>query len=205
MTLSTETAAVPVAVPPAPAPIGLAASAGGLEAIARVLGMLGADFGAPIVVVEHLMARHKSVLPAILGRRTALRVKEAEHGDELEAGTVYVAPPDRHTTVAAGRICLDVGPLVRYVRPSADRLFESMADEYGDRALVVVLSGTGSDGSAGALAVNQAGGTVFAEEAESAMFAGMPAAAIATGTVDEILPLNDIAGALLAHLAARAA
>jgi two-component system chemotaxis response regulator CheB len=202
MKLSTEPAASPVGVPPAPAPIGLAASAGGLEAITCVLGMLDADFGAPIVVVEHLMARHKSHLPAILARRTALRVKEAQHGDELEPGTVYVAPPDRHTTVAEGRICLDVGPLVRFVRPSADRLFESMAEAYGDRALVVVLSGTGSDGSAGALAVNRAGGTVFAEEAESAKFAGMPAAAIATGSVDSILPLDDIAGALLAHIEA---
>jgi two-component system chemotaxis response regulator CheB len=202
MTLSTETALTGVFVPPAP--IGLAASAGGLEAIARVLGMLDQDFGAPIIVVEHLMARHKSVLPAILGRRTALRVKQAEQGDTLEAGTVYVAPPDCHTTVAGGRICLDEGPPVRFVRPSADRLFESLAAEYGERALVVVLSGTGSDGSDGAVAVGRAGGTVFAEQADTARFPGMPAAAIATGSVNSILPLDDIAGALLAHLAARA-
>lgn len=185
------------------APIGLAASAGGIDAIARVLGMLGPDFGAPIVVVEHLTAHHKSHLPAILARSTELRVKEAERGDELRPGTVYVAPPDQHTTVTGGRIALDAGPLVRYVRPSADRLFESLAAEYGDRAVVVILSGTGSDGSAGALAVSRAGGTVIAEDAESAMFAGMPASAIATGTVDSVLPLDDIAGALLAHLAAR--
>jgi two-component system chemotaxis response regulator CheB len=207
MPSSTEPAigAVTALPVPAPAPVALAASAGGIEAIACVLGMLTTDFPAPIVVVEHLMPRQKSVLPAILARRTHLAVKEATEGDELEAGTVYVAPPDAHTTVHEGRIALDLGPRVRYVRPSADRLFQSLADEYGNRALVVVLSGTGSDGSAGARAVKQAGGTVFAEEAETATFAGMPAAAIATGTVDSVLRLDEIAGALTAHLAARAA
>ena len=186
-------------------PVALAASAGGIEALSVVLALLPAGFPAPVIVLEHLLPDHVSVLPEILDRRTVLRVKEAKAGDRLLPGVVYVAPPDSHTTVRDGQIALDSGPPVRYVRPSADRLFESLADAFGDLALVVVLSGTGSDGAAGVRAIKKAGGTVIAQDVETAAFPGMPRAAIDTGAVDAVLSLSEIPAMLVALVGARGA
>jgi len=203
--MNQPTDVAPTAAPTTYAPIALAASAGGLDALTAVLGTLPADLPAPVIVLEHLQPDHSSYLAEILSRRTALRVKEAEDGDELEPGVVYVAPPNAHTTVQEGRIALDRTPPVRYVRPSADRLFESLAWEYRERAIVVVLTGTGSDGAAGALAVHDAGGTVYAQQAATAAFPGMPAAVVESGAVDAVFPLEELGAALAALVKPRAA
>jgi len=176
--------------------IALAASAGGLTAISLILEDLPEDFPLAIVIVQHLDPRHRSLMVDILKRRTRLGVKQAEQDEILSPSTVYIAPPNNHLLVnPGGGLSLTKTELVHFVRPSADLLFESLAASYKERALVVVLSGTGSDGSMGVQAIKKMGGTVIAQD-ETAEFFGMPSSAIATGDVDFVLPLKEIPGAL---------
>jgi len=177
--------------------VALAASAGGLSAISLVLSQLNSDFPAAITVVQHLDPRHDSLMADILRRRTALDVRQAQEGDTLQAGVVFVAPPDYHLLVQpGGALALSQSQLVHFVRPSADVLFASTAASFHQRAIAVVLSGTGLDGSLGVQAIHKNGGRVIAQSRSSAQFDGMPAAAIETGMVDYILPLDAISAAL---------
>ena len=181
----------------------VAASAGGLAAISAVLGALPADFAVPVLVVQHLDPRHVSLMAEILRRRTSLLVEDATAGARVEAGTVYLAPPDEHLLVTpTGRLRLSHAEPVHFVRPSADLLFESGAESFPGRAIGVVLSGTGSDANMGVRALERAGGTVIAQDPATAEFGGMPTAAIATGGVDLVLPLEEI-GPALVELVAR--
>ena len=178
--------------------VALAASAGGLRALSYILAALPADFPAALVIVQHLDPRHRSLMADILSRRTALRVKEAEADDRLTAGAAYVAPPNKHLLVNSdGTLTLTQTELVHFVRPSADLLFESTAASYKDRAVAVVLSGSGLDGSMGVKAIKKMGGTVIVEDEHSAEFPGMPAAALKATSVDFVLPLEEIPGALM--------
>jgi two-component system chemotaxis response regulator CheB len=178
--------------------VALAASAGGLRSLSHVLEALPADFPAALVVVQHLDPRHRSLMVDILRRRVALKVKEAEEGDLLRPGTVYTAPPNKHLLVNSdGTLSLTQTELVHFVRPSADLLFESTAASYKDRAVAVVLSGSGKDGSLGVKAVKKMGGSVIIEDERTAEFSGMPGAAMESGCVDFALPLEEIAPALV--------
>ena len=178
--------------------VAMAASAGGIAALGEVLASLPADFRASIVVVQHLDPRHRSLMADILRRRTGLEVVQAGEGDRIMPGSVYIAPPDRHLLVNPdGTLSLSQSELVHFVRPSADLLFESVAACYKDRAIAVVLSGTGSDGSMGTRAIKKMGGTVIVQDQKSAEFSGMPQAAINSGSADFVLPLDEIASALV--------
>jgi len=178
--------------------IALAASAGGLTALSRVLAALPADFPAVIVVVQHLDPRHRSLMADILSRRTPLQVKQAEEGEKVSPATVYIAPPNRHLLVNPDNtLSLSQSELVHFLRPSADLLFESVAASYRERAIAVVLTGTGSDGAMGVQAIKKMGGTVIAQDEGSAEFFGMPSAAIHSGSVDFVLPLDEIPNALV--------
>ena len=178
--------------------VALAASAGGLRALSQVLAALPADFPAAIVVVQHLDPRHRSLMADILSRRTSLQVKEAKEGTRLSPGSAYIAPPNRHLLVNSdSTLSLSQSELVHFVRPSADLLFESVAASYKDRSIAVVLSGTGSDGSMGVKAIKKMGGTVIVQDEKTAEFFGMPGAAVQTGSVDFILPLDEIPSALV--------
>jgi two-component system chemotaxis response regulator CheB len=173
--------------------VALAASAGGVAALTAVLGALPADLPVPVLVVQHLDPRHETVLAEILDRRTGLTVRLASDGDVAKPRTVYVAPPNRHLLVDEhGVLSLSAAELVHFVRPSADLLFESVAGAYGDRAIAVVLTGSGSDGAMGLRAVKARGGTVIVQDVPSAEFSGMPRAAAETGTPDFVLPLDEI-------------
>ncbi len=177
----------------------VAASAGGLAAISAVLGALPEGFPVPVVIVQHLDPRHTSLMAEILQRRTALRVEEATEGAAIEPATVYVAPPGDHLLVKpGGRLSLSHSDPVHFVRPSADVLFQSAAGAFPGRVIGVVLTGTGSDSNMGVRAIDQAGGTVIAQDPASAEFAGMPQAAIATGGVEHVLTLEEIGPALVA-------
>lgn len=177
--------------------VALAASAGGITALGRVLGGLPTDFGVPVVVVQHLDRRHQTVIAEVLGRRAKLPVRLAAEGDLPGAGTIYIAPPDHHLLVSEdGRLTLSSAELVNYVRPSADLLFESVAARYGSRAIACVLTGTGSDGATGVAAVKSRGGTVLVQDPELAEFRGMPEAAVKSGAADYILPLDEIASVI---------
>jgi len=178
--------------------VAIVGSAGGISAMENVLAELPPDLPAAVLIVLHLTPHHPSLLARILARKTELAVKEAEDGDALEAGTVYVAPPDAHLLVTAdGRLRLERSELVHFVRPSADALLMSIAREHRGRCLAIVLSGTGVDGAAGAAAVHAAGGLVVAQSAATAEHFGMPGAAILTGGVDEVLALDRIGPAVV--------
>jgi two-component system, chemotaxis family, CheB/CheR fusion protein len=173
--------------------IGVGASAGGLEALERLLSGIDVTVPWAWVVVQHLAPDHKSLMAEILSKRTSLIVQEAHDGDTLEAGRVYLAPS--HANVAIDR---DVVRLVdrspgHALNLPVDILFRSLADSRGEKAVGVVLSGTGSDGRAGVEAIKQAGGVVIVQDPAGARFDGMPQAAIGTGLVDAVVAAEQIA------------
>jgi two-component system chemotaxis response regulator CheB len=175
----------------------IAASAGGLAALSRTLAQLPSNFPLPIAIVQHIDPNHISVLASLLGRKTALQVRQAADGDLLEPGVVHIAPPAHHLVVSGGgSLRLTVTDPVRFSRPSADRLFESAARAFGP-AIAVILTGTGGDAAAGAQAIKAGGGFVIAQDEATSEFFGMPHAAIATGAVDRVLPLDEIAPTLV--------
>ncbi|GET42458.1 chemotaxis protein CheB [Microseira wollei] len=175
----------------------IAASADGLKALTEILSALPSNFPVPIVIVKHISPKYPSFLAEILNRQTSLTVKPAEDGEKLYPSVVYVAPPDYHLLVKPnGMISLSQSPKVRFVRPSADVLFESVAESYKERAIAIVLTGGDSDGSKGVEAIKKMGGIAIAQDKATSTVFGMPAAAIATGCVDFVLPLQEIAGAI---------
>ncbi|MDY6783838.1 MAG: chemotaxis protein CheB [Cyanobacteriota bacterium] len=179
--------------------VAFAASAGGLNALSRVLSNLPANFPAAIAIVQHLDPQHRSLMADILSRRTSLSVKQAEEGDRATPGTIYIAPPNYHLLANGDRtLSLTQTELVHFVRPSADWLFNSVAASYQNRAIAVVLTGMGNDGIAGVQTIKQRGGIVIAQDKESSKYFAMPNAAIETGSVNFILPLSNIASTLVA-------
>ncbi len=194
-----------VELPPAPARvIGIAASAGGLEALRRVVADLPAGLPAAICVVLHIPATGRSLLAPILDRAGALTAVVAQHGQPLRAGFIYVAPADRHLLVRRRTIELTRGPKENGVRPAADPMFRSLAQSWGARAIGVILSGALDDGSAGAVWLAEAGATVIVQDPATAIVPGMPASALAAITPDYTPPLEQIGG-VLARLAGEAA
>ncbi|MFN6465305.1 MAG: chemotaxis protein CheB [Nostoc sp. DedVER02] len=178
--------------------VAIAASAGGLTALIKVLSTLPAKFPAAIAIVQHLAPEHRSLMAEILSRRTDISVKQAKEGDYLTPGTAYIAPPNRHLLVNDdGTLSLSQSKLVHFLRPSADLLFESVAATYKERAIAIVLTGTGSDGAMGVEAIKKMGGIIIVQDVKTAEFPGMPSAAIETGNVDFILPLNEISSTMM--------
>lgn len=190
-----------VASPPAHRPfqlIVIAASSGGLEGLLSICSGLPADFPVPIAVVLHRTLQLPEILVHLLRRRTPLQVKTAVAGERPRAGTVYVAPPNRHLVVTRNRtFALRGGRLVHHTQSAADPLFASAASVYGDRVVAIVLSGGDVDGAAGAGAIGVAGGVVLVQNQATAKSFSMPAATIATGHVDAVLPPGGIATALI--------
>src|SRR5690242_11704052 len=135
-------------------------SAGGIEALSTLVATLPADFPAPIVIAQHLDPNRPSYLAEILGRRSTLPVRTAITSEHLEPGVIYVVPANRHVHISDSIIELQEENMGR-VKPSVDLLLTSAAEVYGERLIAIILSGTGSDGAAGARAVKKAGGTVI--------------------------------------------
>ena len=185
---------------PTPVPVrtvGMAASAGGLAVLRRILAALPPSFPGAILVVMHLDPRHPSLLPEILAARTQLRVTVATEGAELLPGTVYVGPPGFHLTVGDDHhIRLTLEPLVHYARPSADVLFGSLARVYAGEAIGVVCSGSGKDGADGLRAIHDQGGATIVQDPKTSEFAGMPNEAVRRGSARYILPQEEIAACL---------
>ncbi len=178
--------------------VGLAASAGGVKAVGRVLAALPRDFPAAIVMVQHRTAQEPFLLPEVLSRQTDLRVEKAVDGAAVRLATVYIALPDWHLLVNEGGILsLSRSPKVHSVRPSADVLFESLAASFKERAIAVVLTGADSDASGGVPVIKRMGGVVIVQDPATAEISGMPRSAIETGVVDFIVPLDEIASTLV--------
>jgi two-component system, chemotaxis family, protein-glutamate methylesterase/glutaminase len=178
--------------------VAVGGSWGGAQALARLLGLLGAEIGFAVAVVLHrAVGSDAQTFPAYLQRRSRLRVTEAVDKEPIRAGHVVVAPGGYHLLVETDCFSLDVEDPVNHSRPSVDVLFETAARALGTRATAVVLSGTGSDGAAGIRAVADAGGVTLAQDPQEAERADMPEAAIATGAVAHVLPVAGIADLLL--------
>jgi len=181
------------ALPLRPYLVGIGASAGGLEALSTLIAALPTDLGISYVVLQHLSPTHRSMMVQLLGRETAMAVREVEHGSQPEPDTVYVAPASRNVILKNGCFVLIEGPREAMPRPSVNVFFTSLAAEKIEDAIGVVLSGTGSDGAAGLRDIKAGGGYTFAQDPQSAKYAGMPQSAIDTGCVDWVLPPDGIA------------
>jgi two-component system CheB/CheR fusion protein len=172
---------------------GIGASAGGLEAVTALLRALPTNPGMAFVVVQHLDPTHGSALPALLQRATPIPVMEAKNGMPVVANCVYVIPPNRTIRIAKQRIKLAPRAGEREIHLPVDSFLESLAEEEAHLAVAVILSGNGSDGTRGSLAVKAAGGVTFAQDEKSAKYTAMPANAIAAGCIDFVLPPEAIA------------
>lgn len=180
-------------------------SAGGVQALGTLLPALPAGLGAAVFVVVHLPRERKSLLPSVFGPRCRLPVREAQDKEPVEAGTVYIAPPDYHLLVDEGpTLALSADPAVHFSRPSIDALLGSAVDVYGDRLLAILLTGANHDGAAGLQLVHAAGGMTIVQDPATAQVPQMPEAALALGAPDRLLPLAAIAellGRLGPHMA----
>jgi two-component system, chemotaxis family, CheB/CheR fusion protein len=177
--------------------VGIGASAGGLEVFKRLLADLSGDTGFAIVLVQHLAPNHPSILSDILARATPMPVTEAADGVTLEANHVYVMPANADMMLmACGVVKLTLRTQTGRSHMPIDCFLRSLADHCGSKAIGIILSGTGSDGSAGLEAIKAADGVTFAQEPATAKFAAMPQAAITAGCVDLILPPEGIAAEL---------
>jgi two-component system chemotaxis response regulator CheB len=181
--------------------IGIAASTGGPNALALLIERLPEQLPVPIVIVQHMPPIFTRTLADRLGARAALRVRESEGGELLEPGNVYIAPGNRHMeAVREGehvRLQLHDGPPENSVRPSADVLFRSLNQSYAGGVLAVVLTGMGQDGVRGARELVQAGGRVLAQSGPTCVVWGMPKAVEEAGIADAIVPLPEMASAIL--------
>lgn len=172
--------------------VGIGASAGGLESLERVFTNMPGDTGMAFVIIQHLSPDFKSLMDELLARYTSLPIHRAEEGMVVESDSVYLIPPKKEMIVSNGRLLLtDKDPKQPLTMP-IDRFFRSLARDAGDRAVGVILSGTGSDGSRGICDIHEAGGLVICETKETAKFDGMPQAALETGIVDRVMPAESI-------------
>ncbi len=176
--------------------VAIGASAGGLEAFRTLLPALPAASGMAFILVQHLDPTHASMMVELLSPHAAMTVHEAREDMRLEPDHVYVIPPGRYLAVRDGTIHLSRPQAGQAVRMPFDFLLQSLAEELGERAVCIVLSGTATDGSVGAKAIKEMGGLVIAQDPEEAEYDGMPRSAIAGGAVDLVLPLAKVPDAL---------
>lgn len=180
--------------------VAIGASAGGLDALQHLLSHLPPLKNACLIVAQHLSPSHKSILTHLLNRETDMTVEVATSNKPLKAGVIYVTPPDREITVENGKIVLHKAPVDAGPKPSVDVLFNSLAYLNGHRIVGVILSGTGNDGAHGVAELHKAGGYIIVQSPETAKFDGMPRAAIQTGIVNEIVPVDRIGASIRDHL-----
>lgn len=173
-------------------------SAGGVEALMKLVEALPPDFPAPVVVVLHVAADSPSLLPQILSRHGRLPAQEAHDGERLRAGRIYTAPPDHHVLVEEDKtLRLSKGARENRHRPAIDPLFRSAALAYRSRCIGVILTGNLDDGTAGMLAVKRAGGTTIVQDPDDAVYPSMPQNVIEYVKVDFVLPLAGIAAKVI--------
>jgi two-component system chemotaxis response regulator CheB len=199
-----------VSMSPAPAEstrdlIVVGCSAGGVDALPRLLHPLPHDLPASIVIVQHMGPSENPALVQILRRSSALPVDWAEQGARIERGRVYVAPPDTHVLFADSHLQLSRGPRENHSRPSIDKLFRSAAATHGGRVIGVLLTGMLDDGALGLRAIHEAGGLVIVQDPRDAAFPDLPRNALLAVDPDAVLPIVGIAPALVALTAQPAA
>ena len=182
----------------------IGASAGGIDALAKVISGLPANLPAAILIVQHLTSgQGKTNLPDILARHALMPVYLAQNDMTIEENVVYVAEPGKHLIIKNDRLALKIGDPVRFVRPSVDVLFSSAAEACGSGVIGIILTGIGSDGAQGCRKIKSQGGNTVAQDKDSSAFFDMPEAAIKAGAVDYVLPLDEIAEKIMKLLEIR--
>jgi len=181
--------------------VGIGASAGGLEAFEQFFAHMPAatESGMAIVLVQHLDPTHKSILSDLVKRYTRMQVHEVEDGMAVEPNCAYIIPPNKDMALLHGTLHLMDPDAPRGLRLPIDFFFRSLAQDQCERAICIVLSGTGTDGTLGLKAIKEVGGMAMAQDPESAKYDGMPRSAIATGLVDYILPAREMPEQLIAY------
>ncbi len=182
--------------------VGVGASAGGLEAFEQFLKHVPADCGMAFVLVQHLDPAHKSILTDLVNRVTPMRVFEVTDGMKVEPNCAYIIPPNRDMAILHGTLQLIEPTAPRGLRLPIDYFFRALALDQEERAICVILSGTGTDGTLGLKAVKEAGGTVMVQEPKTAKYDGMPRSAIATGLADYTLREPDLGETTLTPVSA---
>ena len=188
--------------------VAIACSTGGPRALAEVIPGLPGDLHAAVLVVQHMPAGFTRSLAARIDGMSELRVTEAEHGEPVVVNRVYLAPGGLHMRVVddgpgGWTIALDDGPALHGVRPSADRLFESVADQFGAASIGVVLTGMGKDGAEGLRAIRTAGGAGIVQDRATSTIYGMPQAALKRAGAERVVGLSAVAPTIVSLLAER--
>src|SRR5262249_29106793 len=184
--------------------VGIGASAGGLEALERFFDHLPRETGMAFVVIQHLSPDFKSLMDELLARHTRLPIHLVEDGMQVEPDHVYLIPPKKEMIISGGRLLLSERDPQQELTLPIDVFFRSLAQDCGPRAVAIVLSGGGSDGSRGIGDVHEAGGLVLVQSVETAQFDGMPRAARESGVADWVLSPRDMPKLLLEQVEDRA-
>jgi two-component system CheB/CheR fusion protein len=177
--------------------VGIGASAGGLEPLEKLFELMPADSGMAFIVVQHLSPTHESQMAEILSRKTKMPVSQIEDEMPIEPNTIYVIRPNRYLTIEKGKLHLSPPALQKKINVPIDIFFHSLAEEFGERAIAIILSGSGSNGSLGVRSVDAAGGLVLVQDPDTAIQDSMPKSTIATGLADFILNVEEMPSILL--------
>ncbi|MBF0572753.1 MAG: PAS domain-containing protein [Desulfamplus sp.] len=190
-------------IPQSPLPthyVAIGASAGGLEALEKFFMNMPAQSTLGFIVIQHLSPDYKSLMVEILSKRTPMEVFRAEDGLTVNAGCIYLIPPKKNLTIFHGKLILSEQDHSRGLNLPIDIFFRSLAEDQAEKAVGIILSGTGSDGMRGVRAIKECGGMVMVQSEETAKFDGMPRAAISTGLSDFVLPPEEMPIQLLAFI-----
>ena len=180
--------------------VGIGASAGGLEALEGFFAQMPSQSNLAIVVIQHLAPKYKSIMGSLLKKYTKMKILEIKDGLKIEPNTIYLNQPDRDVAVMNRTLQL-IKPLQAHaVRLPIDSFFRSLSEDLGEKAICIVLSGTGTDGTLGLKAIKGEGGMTMVQEESQAKYDSMPRSAINTGLVDFILPVEDMAGELVKYI-----
>jgi two-component system CheB/CheR fusion protein len=180
--------------------VGIGASAGGLDAFKKFFSTMPADSGAAFVLIQHLDPTRESLTAGLVGTYTRMRVVQAEDGMRVEANCVYVIPPNAYLSLREGTLRLSAPSAPRSLRMAVDFFLHSLSEDQHERAIGVILSGTGTDGTLGLKEIKAGGGMTMVQDPHTAQHDGMPRSAIANGSADYVLPAEQMADALLAYV-----
>ncbi len=180
--------------------VGIGASAGGLEAFEKFFTHMPPDSGMAFVLVQHLSSPHKSILGDLVQRLTRMKVYAVTDGIDVQPNCAYIIPPNKDMALLHGKLHLMEPEAKRGLRLPIDYFFRSLAQDQHERAICIVLSGTGADGTLGLKAIKGKGGMVMAQDMQSAKYDGMPRSAVSTGQVDYVLPPEEMPGQLMAYV-----
>ena len=180
--------------------IGMGASAGGLDAFEKFFKNMPQNSGAAFILISHLSPDQKSLMPEILQKHTKMNIYQIEEGMGVKPNRVYVIPPNKDAVLKDGTLHLIEPYISKGIRHPIDVFFRSLADDQGEKAICVILSGTGTEGTLGLKAIKAEGGIVIVQRPETASYTGMPDSAVATGLVDYIAPPEEMPGQILHYI-----